>query len=92
MVGGLFIFVLLLCVGPFLGAAVAALPFRGPDIVIRLGSRRVGLYIDKHLRTEQSDAFVHTALQYLKLGDKEGLRRVTAESREASARARQGAG
>jgi hypothetical protein len=84
MVGGLFVYVLLLCVGPFIGAAAASLFARERSIELRLGSRRVRLDLDKQLRPEQTDAFIHSALQSLKTGDEAGLRKVTAESHAAS--------
>jgi hypothetical protein len=84
MVAELLMTILLLCVGPFIGAAAASWLVRERTIELRLGSRRVRLDLDKQLRPEQTDAFIRSALQSLKAGDEAGLRKVTAESHAAS--------
>jgi hypothetical protein len=84
MVAELVMAILLLFIGPFIGAAAASLFARERTIELRLGSRRVRLDLDKQLRPEQTDAFLRSAAQFLKQGDEAGLRKVTAESHTAS--------
>jgi len=84
MVAELVMAILLLCVGPFIGAAAASWFGRERIIELRLGSRRVRLDLDKQLRTEQKDAIIRGALQSLKAGDEAGLRKVIEESHAAS--------
>lgn len=87
MVAELVMAVLLLCIGPFIGAGAVSLFarfVRERPIELRLGSRRVRLDLDKQLRPDQTEAFPRSAAQFLKHGDEAGLRQVIAESHEAS--------
>jgi hypothetical protein len=91
MVAELVMAILLLCIGPFIGAAAASWFGRERIIELRRGSQRVRLDLDKQLRIDQKDAFIRSALQSLKAGDEAGLREVIAESHAASESVRRSA-